>query len=116
MNIWNTDDEIKSTYGCSYIAIREKVSSDQEQVQSEPKDCPQKQKCEITKITFKTSVLTVSLASWLDRVMVGGNLFPSKSLFSLIFEPYHEKPCLSDFQPGMTQTSLHGYRRWLDIK
>ena len=24
---------------------------DQEQVQSEPKDCPQKQKCEITKIT-----------------------------------------------------------------
>ena len=51
VNIWNTDDEIKSTYGCSYIAIREKVSSDQEQVQSEPKDCPQKQKCEITKIT-----------------------------------------------------------------
>ena len=46
----------------------------------------------------------------------GGNLFPSKSLFSLIFEPCHEKPCLSDFQPGMTQTSLHGYRRWLDIK
>ena len=63
-----------------------------------------------------TSVLTVSLASWLDRVMVGGNLFLSKSLFSLIFEPCHEKPCLSDFQPGMTQTSLHVYRRWLDIK
>ena len=34
-----------------FIAIREKVSSDQVQVQSEPKDCPQKQKCEITKIT-----------------------------------------------------------------
>ena len=34
-----------------FIAIREKVSSDQEQVQSEPNDCPQKKKCEITKIT-----------------------------------------------------------------
>ena len=50
VNIWNTDDEIKSAYGCSYIAIREKVSSDQEQVQSEPKDCPQNKNVELLKL------------------------------------------------------------------
>ena len=33
-----------------FIAIREKVSSDQEQVQSEPKDCPHKINVKLLKL------------------------------------------------------------------
>ena len=43
--------KLKVPMAVPILLLEKKVSRDQEQVQSEPKDCPQKQKCEITKIT-----------------------------------------------------------------
>ena len=58
-----------------------------------------------TSITIMlTRVLTVSLASWSDRVMVGGNLFPFKSLFSLIFDSYY---LISEKQSNDQPVHLH---------
>ena len=31
-------------------------------------------------------------------------------------EPCHEKTCLQCFQPGLTQTGLYNYRRWLEVR